>query len=114
MKIGIDCRTILSPNLGEKAGVGHYTFYLVKNLLEIDKKNEYILFFDHRAPNIKGFEKKNTKIIKFPFSQYKKYMPFGYSHLVISAVINRKAGYISWACKYCADECNSAGYHYCA
>ena len=81
MKIGIDCRTILSPNLGEKAGVGHYTFYLVKNLLEIDKKNEYILFFDHRAPNIKGFEKKNTKIIKFPFSQYKKYMPFGYSHL---------------------------------
>ncbi|MBU0731371.1 glycosyltransferase family 4 protein [Patescibacteria group bacterium] len=90
MRIGIDCRTILSPNLGEKAGVGHYTYYLVKNLIAIDKSNEYVLFFDHRAPDTKEFEKKNVKIIKFPFSQYKKYMPYGYSHLIISAVINRE------------------------
>lgn len=90
MRIGIDCRTILSPNLGEKAGVGHYTYYLVKNLIKIDKSNEYVLFFDHRAPDTKEFAKKNVKIVKFPFSQYKKYMPYGYSHLIIAAVINRE------------------------
>ena len=38
MRIGIDCRRILHPGFGEKAGVGHYTYYLVKNLLKIDKK----------------------------------------------------------------------------
>ncbi|NQU83789.1 MAG: hypothetical protein HQ536_03690, partial [Parcubacteria group bacterium] len=46
MKIGIDCRTILNPGFGEHAGVGHYTYYLVTNLLKIDKKNEYVLFLD--------------------------------------------------------------------
>ena len=45
MKIGIDCRTILNPSGGEQAGVGHYTYYLVKSLLEIDKHNTYVLFF---------------------------------------------------------------------
>ena len=30
MRIGIDCRTILAPGRGEQAGVGHYTYYLVK------------------------------------------------------------------------------------
>lgn len=90
MKIGIDCRTILSPKNGEKAGVGHYTYYLVKNLLKIDKKNEYVLFFDHRVTNTKEFKKKNVKIVRFPFSEYKKYMPFGYSHLFISKILNNE------------------------
>jgi len=55
MKIGIDCRTILNPNGGERAGVGHYTYYLVKNLLKIDKTNDYVLFMDHRARGIRDF-----------------------------------------------------------
>ena len=33
MKIGIDCRNILNSN-GEVAGVGHYTYFLVKNILK--------------------------------------------------------------------------------
>ena len=45
MKIGIDCRYILNTKYGELAGVGHYTYYLIKYLLKIDKHNEYILFF---------------------------------------------------------------------
>lgn len=90
IRIGIDCRTILSPQLGEKAGVGHYTYYLVKTLLEIDKMNEYVLFFDFRCPNPKEFRQKNVKIVHFPFSQYKKYLPFGYSHLLIAATLSRE------------------------
>lgn len=90
MRIGIDCRTILAPKLGEKAGVGHYTYYLVKYLLALDKKNEYVLFFDFRCPNPAEFRRKNVKIVHFPFSQYKKYLPFGYSHLLIAAALGKE------------------------
>ena len=87
MRIGIDCRTILNPKLGERAGVGHYTFNLVKNLLKLDKVNEYILYFDHRVHSTKDFEQQNVKIKNLPFSQYNKFMPFAYSHMLISAYL---------------------------
>jgi len=87
MRIGIDCRTILNPKLGEQAGVGHYTYYLVKSLLKHDKKNEYVLFFDWRFRNMKEFEQKNVKVKNFPFSQYNKFLPFAYSHMLISAYL---------------------------
>ena len=90
MRIGIDCRTILNPLAGEKAGVGHYTYYLVKNLLAIDKKNTYILFFDYKVDNTKEFNKKNVEIERFPFSQYKKFLPFAYSHLLTAAELKSK------------------------
>ena len=87
MRIGIDCRNILNPK-GEVAGVGHYTYFLVKSILKTDKKNEYFLYFDYKmAGKTKEFEQKNVKIKSFPFSQYKRYMPFTYSHMLISAVL---------------------------
>ncbi|KKP39326.1 MAG: group 1 glycosyl transferase [Candidatus Peregrinibacteria bacterium GW2011_GWF2_33_10] len=42
MRIGIDCRFYSS----KFTGIGRYTFELVRNLLEIDQKNEYVLFFN--------------------------------------------------------------------
>lgn len=90
MRIGIDCRTILSPERGEKAGVGHYTYYLVKHLLQLDRKNQYVLFFDWRYPDPREFIRKNVKTVHFPFSQYKKYLPFAYSHLLIAATLARE------------------------
>ena len=76
MRIGIDCRTILNSKGGERAGIAHYTYYLVKNLIKIDKKNKYILFFDSRFLDIKEFKQKNVEVKFFPFSQYKRYLPF--------------------------------------
>ncbi len=87
MRIGIDCRTILNPRLGERAGVGHYTYYLVKHLLKNDKKNEYVLFFDYRLMDVTEFKQKNVKLKHFPFSQYQRYLPFTYSHMLISAAL---------------------------
>lgn len=89
MRIGIDCRNILSVPHGEKAGVGHYTYYLLKNLLKIDKKNQYFLFFDHRIPSTQEFKKANTTIIRFPYSQYKKFLPLGYSHWFVTKLLNK-------------------------
>jgi glycosyltransferase involved in cell wall biosynthesis len=91
MRIGIDCRTILNPEKGEGAGVGHYTYQLVRHLLAIDKENDYFLFFDRTVEKqrLNKFKQKNVSINFFPFIQYKKFMPGGYSHFLISAFISR-------------------------
>ena len=91
MRIGIDCRTILNPEKGEGAGVGHYTYQLVRHLLTIDKENDYFLFFDRTVSGrrLNKFKQKNATIIFFPFIQYKKFMPGGYSHFLISAFVSR-------------------------
>ena len=59
MKIGIDARTILSPEMGEAAGLGHYTYQLIRYLLKIDSQNEYVLFFSYqvREKDIKKLKK---------------------------------------------------------
>ena len=92
MKIGIDCRTILNPSKGEAAGIGHYNYQLVRHLINLDKKNTYVLFFDRsvREKRIAKFKKKNVIIRYFPFSQYKKFLPFVYSKFLVSAFIERE------------------------
>lgn len=90
MRIGIDCRTILDPKRGEQAGVGHYTYFLVENLLKIDKKNKYVLFFDPKIGDAGHFKQKNAIIKFFPFIDYKKFLPGAYSHLLIAAYVERE------------------------
>jgi len=94
MRIGIDCRTILNPGYGENAGVGHYTFYLVSNLLKIDKDNQYVLFFDNLLSRSAAEEviagAVNVKINFFPFHRYKHYLPFAFSHLLVSSAIEKE------------------------
>lgn len=89
MRIGIDCRTILNPVQGEAAGVGHYTYYLVKNILELDSQNEYVLFFDYRMKRegTQEYQHDNVKIRYFPFSSYRKFLPFAYSHMLTAAAL---------------------------
>ena len=88
MRIGIDCRTILNPAASEKAGIAHYTYHLVKTLLAIAKEDEFVLFFDHRARDVvKEFSRANSQIRFFAFSQYKKYLPFVYSHVLTASTI---------------------------
>lgn len=96
MRIGINCRTILNPDSGEKAGVGHYTHYIVKYLTDLDKKNEYVLFFDNRIPKsvieriIGGNNKDNVKIDYLPFYQYKKFMPVMYTHMLLAGFLKKQ------------------------
>lgn len=90
MRIGIDCRTILNPKHGERAGVGHYTYNLVRSLLAIDHENEYVLLFDDRFDEPEQFQQTNVKIRTLPFYQYKKFLPFTYAHLLIASILNRE------------------------
>ncbi|MFA6909197.1 MAG: glycosyltransferase family 1 protein, partial [Patescibacteria group bacterium] len=87
MKIGIDCRTILNPSLGERAIEGYYAYALVKNLLRIDRQNQYVLFFDYRMRDTSEFVRSNVQIRHFPFSQYKSFLPFAYTHMLMTAYL---------------------------
>ncbi len=97
MRIGIDARTILNPELGEAIGVGHYIFMLVRHLLKMDEdfkngKNEYVLFFDNRVrkKDIERFKIKGVKIVNFPFSSYRRYLPGVYSEILVNAIFSRE------------------------
>jgi len=92
MRIGIDARTILNPEKGDAIGVGHYTYQLIRHLLEIDSENEYVLFFDFRVreKDIKKFTKLNVKIKFYPYSDYKKYLPGAYNEILGMATLARE------------------------
>ena len=92
MRIGIDARTILNPEKGEAIGVGHYTYQLIRHLLNIDKENEYVLFFDFRVreKDVKKFSRPNVKIKFYPFSDYKKYLPGVYNEILGTATLSRE------------------------
>ncbi|MFO7806967.1 MAG: glycosyltransferase family 1 protein [Candidatus Moraniibacteriota bacterium] len=92
MKIGIDARSILNPEKTPEIGVGHYTYQLVRNLLKIDKKNQYTLFFDYRVrdKDVKKFSQKNVNIHYFPWSDYKKYLPGAYSEILGLATLGKE------------------------
>lgn len=89
MRIGIDARTILNPDKGEAIGVGHYTYQLIRHLLEIDQENEYVLFFDYRvrAKDVAKFTRPNVKIKFYPFSDYKKFLPGAYNEILGTATL---------------------------
>ena len=67
MTIGIDISQLAYPN----TGVSNYLYNLVLKLLEIDKKNEYVLFFSSFRRNLKSqisnlkSANKNVKIRQF-------------------------------------------------
>ncbi len=92
MKIGIDARKILSPEKNSDIGVGHYTYQLIRHLLEIDKENEYVLFFDFRVreKDVRKFSQENVKIKFYPFSDYKKYLPGVYSEILGTATLTKE------------------------
>lgn len=92
MKIGIDARMILNPKKGDAIGVGHYTYQLIRHLLLIDTENEYVIFFDARVrqKDVRKFSRPNVRIVFYPFSDYKKYLPGAYNELLTSAVLARE------------------------
>lgn len=93
MRIGINCRTILNPGFGEGAGVGHYTYYLVKHLIRMDQENQYFLYFDEligdQAIDEVTGGAPNVTVRRFPFHQYKKFLPFAYSHVLVTAFLGK-------------------------
>lgn len=94
MRVGIDCRTILNPGFGENAGVGHYTYYLVSEILKLPRDFELVLFFDERlskeaADRLIG-SAQGVVARFFPFHEYKHFLPVAYSHILMTGFISRE------------------------
>jgi len=86
MRIGIDCKSILNTKNGEFAGVGHYTYFLIKELLVLDKENQYVLFFYDPTLDTSEFEQANVTIVRMPYVSKKKFLPFIFSHILVAQV----------------------------
>ncbi len=96
MRIGLDCRTILQPDRGEAAGVGHYTYQLARHLVEQNRKllepHTLVLFFDRQVTEeakLHRFRDPGVEVFDFPFIQYKKFLPVTYSHFLVAAFLRR-------------------------
>ena len=87
MRIGIDCRTISDANFKELGGIGHYTYYLVHKLIELDDSNQYFLFFYNKEIDVSQFDKPNVKCVVLPGVRYKKFFPFFYNHLFVPQIL---------------------------
>jgi glycosyltransferase involved in cell wall biosynthesis len=74
MRIGIDA----SPILKERAGVGNYTYQLIKCLSRLDRVNQYVLFYCHHQnvrDRIMKLENPNfeSRTIRFPIKIMKMF-----------------------------------------
>lgn len=92
MRIGIDARTILNPEKGEAGGIGHYTYQLLLNLIKVDKKNNYVIFFDRSVQKkiLLKFVGENIEIKFFPYLLYKKFLFSIYGRFLETAFIERE------------------------
>jgi len=87
MRIGIDCRRILDPKHNESAGIGYYTYYLIKNLLMIDKENQYFLFLYDSRIKLEEFKQDNVQIVYFPGLENIGKIPFFYRHIFVPHIL---------------------------
>lgn len=90
-RIGIDCRTILNPGDGERAGIGHYTYHLVRELVHAETDHRFVLFMDkHAEPEFREeFGGGRAEIHVLPFQRLGKVLPFFYPHAVIADAFRR-------------------------
>ncbi len=67
MRIGFD----YSPAVNQRAGIGRYTRCTVAALAELDKNNEYVLFYPNRDPKVDAAPPSapNFEIIELPVSE---------------------------------------------
>jgi len=66
--IGVDARKLES----NKAGIGNYTYNLIKEILRFDQENKYILYTDKEISI--DFKEKNLTVICLPDNQKNKFM----------------------------------------
>ena len=91
MRIGVDAHIILPKHKRYDPRIARYTEQLITHLLETDTQQQHtwVLFFDERTPvpETEKFKRDNVEIKRFPFVQYRRYLPVVYSHMLISSFL---------------------------
>ncbi|MFA5020802.1 MAG: glycosyltransferase family 1 protein [Patescibacteria group bacterium] len=85
MRIGIDCRAA-----GDPSGVGVYIRGLLGKLLEIDRHNDYVLFFFDDGADLEAYRWPNVSIIFLPAEKIKRFLPIIYSHFWLAWVFRKE------------------------
>lgn len=89
MRIGLDCRVLKDT---EPTGVAKYTFNLIKNILELDRTNEYVLFFDDSGlggewvSRLAGGQPSNYRAVFGPGVR----IPFWANHKIWAQIIDQE------------------------
>jgi len=86
MKIGIDCRKIYDPHVNEGAGIERYTYNLVRVLLKIDQRDEFVLFCnnDLSPETIHKLKGNNSRVKVVKLMRFQSKIPIYESHWKIS------------------------------
>ncbi|MBI5207758.1 MAG: glycosyltransferase family 4 protein [Candidatus Firestonebacteria bacterium] len=84
MKIGINAITINK----HKTGIGTYTYELLKHLLEIDKKNEYIVFLPEDSTM--DFHAENLKLVYIKANINKPLLQLLWENVYLPGLIKKK------------------------
>jgi glycosyltransferase involved in cell wall biosynthesis len=77
MRIGINARHIL----GQKDGVGYYTYHLIQNLMFIDKHNEYVVFLPETCPF--QLDNRNFRPSSMHFTTFSKLSRGFWEHVIM-------------------------------
>jgi len=93
MKIAIDCRSIIDTKTGGMAGIGHYTYFLVRHLLKLDEEGDYTLFFDAGAKrsaiaDVLG-SSRNAKVVTLRSGRSGMALPYIHSHRSITKKVGK-------------------------
>lgn len=89
MRIGIDAHILAPEHKRYSPQIAAYTRELVNRLPAADPNNQYTVFVDMRMPVPADLRRSNVEIRRFPFVQYRRYLPFLYSHMLISAFLSK-------------------------
>lgn len=89
MRIGIDAHILSPEHHKHHPEIADYTRAFLNAVLEQDTENTYVIFVDARLSKeeIEKLKRPNTEIRYFPFNQYRAYLPFFYSHMLVSSIL---------------------------
>lgn len=90
MRIGFDAHILTPEHHKHHLEIAQYTKALLRQLLKTNASDTYVVFLDARTPPAEVEEfagKPNVEIKHFPFAQYRAYLPFFYSHMLVSAFL---------------------------
>lgn len=90
MRIGFDAHILTPEHHKHHPEIAAYTKELLRHLLACDTTDTFVVFLDARTSpaDVEEFAgRPNVEIKSFPFTQYRAYLPFFYSHMLVSAIL---------------------------
>lgn len=90
MRIGFDAHILAPGHHKYHLEIAEYTRGLLRHLLLVAPHDTFVVFLDDRTSPHEVAEftsRPNAEIRHFPFTQYRAYLPFFYSHMLVSAFL---------------------------